>query len=94
MLPLDRDRRIETAFFVARWQNFRASYRIGRRPSAEDATGSFTWGLLAVAGSVLLTGVIAVLIGHDSAAEHGYCRRGGRQPAGGKSANKAVGRAA
>ncbi len=37
----------------------------------KDATGSFTWGLLAVAGSVLLTGVIAVLIGHDSSAEHG-----------------------
>jgi MFS family permease len=36
-----------------------------------DATGSFAWGLLAVAGSVLLTGVLAVLIGHDSAAEHG-----------------------
>jgi len=35
------------------------------------ATGSFTWGLLAVAGSVLLTGIIAVLIGHDSGAEHG-----------------------
>jgi ACS family tartrate transporter-like MFS transporter len=37
----------------------------------KDATGSFTWGLLAAAGSVLLTGIIAVLIGHDAGAEHG-----------------------
>jgi ACS family tartrate transporter-like MFS transporter len=36
-----------------------------------DATGSYSFGLLAVAGSVLSTGIIAVLIGHDSRAEHG-----------------------
>jgi hypothetical protein len=32
----------------------------------KQATGSYTWGLLAVAGSVLSTGIIAALIGHDS----------------------------
>jgi ACS family tartrate transporter-like MFS transporter len=37
----------------------------------KESTGSFTWGLVAVAGGVLSTGVIAVLIGHDPAAEHG-----------------------
>ena len=37
----------------------------------KDTTGSFTWGLLAAAGSVLSAGIIAVLIGHDSRAEHG-----------------------
>jgi ACS family tartrate transporter-like MFS transporter len=36
-----------------------------------DATGSFTWGLLAAAGGVLMTGIIALRLGHDSAAEHG-----------------------
>jgi MFS family permease len=36
-----------------------------------EATGSFTWGLLAVAAGVLMTGIVAVWIGHDSAAEHG-----------------------
>jgi len=35
----------------------------------KDATGSFTWGLLAAGAGVLMTGIIAVLIGHDSAAE-------------------------
>jgi MFS family permease len=33
----------------------------------KDATGSYTWGLMAVAGSVLSTGIIAVLLG-DAAA--------------------------
>jgi ACS family tartrate transporter-like MFS transporter len=37
----------------------------------KDATGSFTWGLLAAAGSVLSAGIIVLLIGHDSRAEHG-----------------------
>jgi ACS family tartrate transporter-like MFS transporter len=36
-----------------------------------DATGSFTGGLLAAAGGVLMTGIIALRLGHDSAAEHG-----------------------
>src|ERR1700733_2371268 len=36
-----------------------------------DSTGSFTWGLLAAAGGVLMTGIIALRLGHDSAAEHG-----------------------
>ncbi|MGC1523373.1 MAG: MFS transporter [Steroidobacteraceae bacterium] len=36
-----------------------------------DATGSFTWGLLAAAGGVLMTGIIALRLGHDSEAEHG-----------------------
>jgi ACS family tartrate transporter-like MFS transporter len=60
-----------------------------------DATGSFTWGLLAVAASVLSTGIIAVLIGHDSAAEHGTsgAARGPQTPAL-KSTNKPAGRAA
>jgi ACS family tartrate transporter-like MFS transporter len=61
----------------------------------KDATGSFTWGLLAVAGSVLSTGIIAVLMGHDSAGEHGALGAGGRLRAlGGKSPNKPAGRAA
>ena len=29
----------------------------------KDTTGSFTWGLIAVAGGVLLTGVVALVIG-------------------------------
>ena len=37
----------------------------------KDSTGSFTWGLLAAAGGVLMTGIIALRLGHDSAAEHG-----------------------
>jgi MFS transporter, ACS family, tartrate transporter len=37
----------------------------------KDATGSFTWGLYAAAAGVLLTGIIALLIGHDPSAEHG-----------------------
>jgi len=37
----------------------------------KDATGSFTWGLLAAAGGVLMTGIIALRLGHDAAAEHG-----------------------
>jgi cyanate permease len=37
----------------------------------KDATGSFTWGLLAIAGSVLSTGVIAVLIGRRMGAAYG-----------------------
>jgi MFS transporter, ACS family, tartrate transporter len=34
-------------------------------------TGSFTYGLLAVAGGVLFTGIAVLLVGHDSVAEHG-----------------------
>jgi MFS transporter, ACS family, tartrate transporter len=61
----------------------------------KDATGSFTWGLLAVAGSVLLTGILALLIGHDSAAEHGDpVAVLGLRALGRKSANGAAGRAA
>ncbi len=45
----------------------------------KDATGSFTWGLLAVAGGVLLTGMVALMIGHGPP---------------GKSPNKSVARAA
>jgi ACS family tartrate transporter-like MFS transporter len=61
----------------------------------KDATGSFTWGLLAAAGGVLLTGIMAVLIGHDAAAEHGdSAAASGLQAPGGKSTNKAAGRAA
>ena len=37
----------------------------------KDATGSFTWGLLALAGSVLSTGIIAVLIGRKPAGAFG-----------------------
>jgi hypothetical protein len=51
----------------------------------KDATGSFTWGLYAAAAGVLLTGIFALLIGHDPSAEHGDYR---------KSANKPLGRAA
>jgi MFS family permease len=41
----------------------------------KHSTGSFTWGLLAAAAGVLLTGIVAVLIGHDSAAERGEAAR-------------------
>jgi hypothetical protein len=45
----------------------------------KDATGSFAWALLAVGGGVLITGIIALLIGdHPS----------------GKSLNKPAARAA
>lgn len=37
----------------------------------KDATGSFTYGLLVVASGVLFTGIMALVIGHDTAAEHG-----------------------
>jgi MFS transporter, ACS family, tartrate transporter len=61
----------------------------------KDATGSFTWGLLAVAGSVLMTGIIALLLGHDSAAEHGNAAAPcGLAAPGRNSAHKPVGRAA
>jgi hypothetical protein len=61
----------------------------------KDATGSFTWGLLAAAGSVLLTGIIAVVIGHDSGAEHGVpAALRGLPAAGRNSTNKPAGRAA
>jgi nitrate/nitrite transporter NarK len=36
-----------------------------------DATGSFTWGLIVVAAGILLTGVIALIVGHDARAEYG-----------------------
>ena len=45
----------------------------------KESTGSFTWGLLAVAGGVLMTGIIALMIGHDPP---------------GKSPNKSAARAA
>jgi len=45
----------------------------------KEATGSFTWGLLAVAGGVLMTGIIALTIGHGAL---------------GKSPNKSAARAA
>ena len=45
----------------------------------KDATGSFSWGLLAVACGVLMTGIVALLIGHDPL---------------GKSPNKSAARAA
>jgi cyanate permease len=35
-----------------------------------QATGSFAWGLIVVAAGVLLTGVIALLVGHDAKAEY------------------------
>jgi MFS family permease len=45
----------------------------------KEATGSFTWGLLAVAGGVLMTGMVALMIGDDPL---------------GKSPNKSAARAA
>jgi MFS transporter, ACS family, tartrate transporter len=47
----------------------------------KDATGSFTYGLLVVASGVLFTGVLALLIGHDTAAEHGGATAAPLQPA-------------
>jgi ACS family tartrate transporter-like MFS transporter len=41
----------------------------------KHSTGSFSWGLLAAAAGVLLTGIVAVLIGHDSAEERGEAAR-------------------
>jgi ACS family tartrate transporter-like MFS transporter len=43
----------------------------------KDRTGSFTYGLLVVAGGVLLTGIVIWLLGQDSVAQ-----RGGVEPAG------------
>lgn len=37
----------------------------------KEASGSFTWGLLIVAAGVLLSGIIALRVGHDARAEHG-----------------------
>ncbi len=48
----------------------------------KDATGSFTWGLYAAAAGVLLTGIVALLIGHDAGAEHGDYRNSGPVEAG------------
>jgi cyanate permease len=45
----------------------------------KESTGSFTWGLLAVAAGVLMTGIIALMMGHDPP---------------GKSPNKSAARAA
>ncbi len=53
----------------------------------KQATGSITWGLLAVAGGVLMSGIIALLIGHDSAAEHGTAAAAGDAAAFANSAN-------
>ncbi len=36
----------------------------------KNATGDYTWGLVTVGGGVLLTGVLALVLGHDSQAEH------------------------
>jgi ACS family tartrate transporter-like MFS transporter len=37
----------------------------------KDATGDFTYGLLVVASGVLVTGIITLVVGHDSVAERG-----------------------
>ncbi len=58
-----------------------------------DATGSFTWGLVGAGAGALLTGVLAVLIGHDSSAEHGEGRTAAELAAG-KSGGKPAGRTA
>ena len=60
----------------------------------KEATGSFTWGLLVVAGSVLLTGITAVLIGHDPAAEYPDAAVSHTQRVIGGKSDKASGRAA
>jgi len=60
----------------------------------KQATGSFTWGLLAVAGGVLMSGIIALLIGHDSAAEHGISAAAGDAAAFANSAHTPGGGAA
>jgi ACS family tartrate transporter-like MFS transporter len=49
----------------------------------KTATGGYAWGLLTLAGGVLLTGVLAVALGHASQAEHG-----GDGP--GRSSTKAI----
>jgi MFS transporter, ACS family, tartrate transporter len=61
----------------------------------KQATGSFTWGLLGAGCGVLLTGILAVLIGHDSAAEHGdAAAASARRAASGKSRGKPARRTA
>jgi MFS transporter, ACS family, tartrate transporter len=45
----------------------------------KDATGSFAWGLVAVAAGVLLTGIGALLLGHDAEAEYGNSVDGAEQ---------------
>ncbi len=46
--------------------SFAGPYAIGW---IKDSTGSFTYGLLAVAGGVLLTGIVILLMGHDRTSE-------------------------
>ena len=36
----------------------------------KEASGSFTWGLLTVSAGVLLSGIIALMVGHDAQAEY------------------------
>ncbi|CAG9246096.1 putative NAD(P)-binding oxidoreductase with NAD(P)-binding Rossmann-fold domain (modular protein) [Paraburkholderia unamae] len=40
----------------------------------KGATGSYSYGLLAIAASLLLPGLVALVLGHDTAAEHGHTR--------------------
>jgi MFS family permease len=47
----------------------------------KDATGDFRYGLMTIAAGVLASGLIALAIGHDSAAEHGEARAAGRSAA-------------
>jgi MFS transporter, ACS family, tartrate transporter len=60
----------------------------------KQATGSFTWGLLGAGSGVLLTGILAVLIGHDSAREQGGAAARARRAASGKSRGKPARRTA
>jgi MFS transporter, ACS family, tartrate transporter len=61
----------------------------------KDATGSFSWGLVGAGSGVLMTGILAVLIGHDSAAEHGHAAAAASpRAAAGKSGGKPAGGAA
>lgn len=47
--------------------SFAGPYAVGW---IRESTGSFTWGLTVVAGAVLLAGFLALLLGHDAAAEY------------------------
>jgi ACS family tartrate transporter-like MFS transporter len=47
--------------------SFAGPYAVGW---IRESTGSFTWGLTVVAGAVLLAGFLALLLGHDTAAEY------------------------
>lgn len=54
--------------------SFAGPYAVGW---IRESTGSFSWGLLVVAGAVLFAGLVALLLGHDAAAEYAEIHEAG-----------------